>query len=72
MSAEKCGKTTSFIVEVSAKPAEEEAVLPEEAKLGWMAVRMLKKIRHKYPNFYPTSENEVWFKAHQMGLTEEE
>jgi hypothetical protein len=70
MSGEKCGTPFGVVVEVpSVKIVEEES--PIRFTSG-NAFRVLKKIRHKYPEFDPSTEAEIYVKARAMGITEEE
>lgn len=68
MSAEKCGNPVGVVV------VSPETVQNEEPPtfLSGHAFRTLKRIRHKFPDFDPTRESDIWFKARAMGLTEEE
>jgi hypothetical protein len=69
MSAEKCGTVTAFVV--TPNETQEELVLPSDFLSG-KAFRVLQKIRHKFPDFVPIEEQDIWTKARAMGLTEEE
>lgn len=73
MSAEKCGGALTFgmIQEAAEKVAKQGMELPLKI-VSYKAYRMLKKIHHKYPNFDPSTEAEIWYKAYTMGLTEDE
>lgn len=67
MSAEKCGGPVGFVQVVDAEPEVEKTDF-----LSGRAFRVLKKIKHKFPDFTPVNESDIWVKAYKMGLTEEE
>ena len=69
MSAEKCGNPIAIesVPTVSTPPM----VDPVDFLSG-NAFRTLKRIRHKFPDFSPKTESDIWLKARSMGLTEEE
>jgi hypothetical protein len=66
MSAEKCGSAISFFL------PDGEGTPAGSRPFSIKADRMLRKIRHKFPDFDPALESEIWFKAYNMGLTEDE
>lgn len=73
MSAEKCGGTLTFeILQKAANLAISKGLDVPLPILSVKACRMLKKIQHKFPDFQPLSEADIWYKAYKMGLTEEE
>ncbi|MCX9024637.1 MAG: hypothetical protein OIN85_00910 [Candidatus Methanoperedens sp.] len=59
-----------MVAEAAAKRLLENPEKP--LPLSPRAKSMLRKIRHKFPDFDPALEAEIWLKAHRMGLTEDE
>lgn len=73
MSAEKCGAVlTPEMLEEAANRAIGEGMRMPERVVSVRAYRMLEKIRHKFPDFDPFFDAEIWYKAYTMGLTEDE
>lgn len=68
MPAERCGSVIAFDVSEEGGMAS----LGKPMSLSGKAYRMLKKIQHKFPEFDPVSETDIWLKAYNMGLTEDE
>lgn len=67
MPAEKCGNTIAFDVSEEGMANSVKSLV-----VSSKAYRMLQKIRHKFPDFDPLVETEIWLKAYNMGLTEDE
>ena len=74
MSAKKCGGAT--LTQEMIEEATKKAVLQERPRhqclVSPKAYNVLKIIRRTFPNFDPQVEAEIWWKAYNMGLTEEE
>jgi hypothetical protein len=72
MSAERCGDpTTVELLDLALKRAAGPA--PEkELAVSVRAKTMLQKIRVKFPDFSPAAEAEIWRKAYNMGMSDEE
>lgn len=65
MSAERCGNVMGFVI---SPPEEREEIAQNSERVS----QMLRKIQKLYPYFGPLADSEVWVKARQMGLVEEE
>lgn len=74
MSAEKCGNgvLTLEMVQAAAKKAALQGLELPLKVFSFKAYTILQRIWGKYPSFEPSCEAEIWLKAHQMGLINEE
>lgn len=73
MSAYKCGNGNPYAVVLPTPRAPKNPeILPQEDEYFGRAATFLQRIRKRFPNFIPVSEEEIFYRARSLGMTEEE
>lgn len=72
MSAERCGNNFKFVIHPSPEALKARLEALKSVEYTGKAGIMLQRIRKMYPNFIPVSEEDIFYRARGLGLTEEE
>jgi hypothetical protein len=69
MSAEKCGPITGFVLP---SPVVDKAEFDPELAWSDRSKHLLRRIRHREPDYQPSTIKSMYGKAYRMGLIDEQ